>query len=337
MAKSVNQKLKILYEMEYLLHASDEAHPVTVSQLREELCRHGITAEHRTILEDMEALRVFGLDIVKTGNNRYAAYYVASRDFELPELKLLVDSVQSSRFLTHKKTAALIKKIETLASIHEAQLLQRQVYVTGRVKTMNESIYYNVDSIHSGISQNRKIRFHYYEYTVQKERRYRKGGSWYVVSPFALTWDNQNYYLIAYDADAGFIKHYRVDKMTDIETTEEERSGLRAYEALDMSSYTEKVFGMFAGNEVRVRMRFAEHLAGAVLDRLGMDAILVPEEDGEFTVSADVVPSPQFFAWITGFGQEAKILGPERVVAQMRDYIDGIASLYHEGERKRDG
>ena len=267
MAKSVNQKLKILYEMEYLLHASDEAHPVTVSQLREELSRHGITAEHRTILEDMEALRVFGLDIVKTGNNRYAAYYVASRDFELPELKLLVDSVQSSRFLTHKKTAALIKKIETLASIHEAQLLQRQVYVTGRVKTMNESIYYNVDAIHNGISQNRKIRFHYYEYTVKKERRYRKGGSWYVVSPFALTWDNQNYYLIAYDADAGFIKHYRVDKMTDIETTEEERSGLRAYEALDMSSYTEKVFGMFAGNEVRVRMRLSwcRRMTGSLL------------------------------------------------------------------------
>ena len=337
MPRSGNQKLKILYVMEYLLHASDESHPVTVSQITDELARHGITAEHRTILEDMEALRVFGLDIVKTGNNRYAAYYVASRDFELPELKLLVDSVQSSRFLTQKKTATLIKKIETLASIHEAQLLQRQVYVSGRVKTMNESIYYNVDAIHNGISQNRKIRFRYFEYTVKKERRYRKNGAWYLVSPFALTWDNQNYYLIAYDADAGFIKHYRVDKMTDIETTEEEQNGVRVYQALDMSSYTEKVFGMFAGKEVRVRMRFAGHLAGSVLDRLGMDVMLVPEDDDEFTVTADVVPSPQFFAWITGFGAEAKILGPERVVAQMREYIDSVAALYHEGERKRDG
>ena len=156
----------------------------------------------------------------------------------------------------------------------------------------------------------------------------------YVVSPFALIWDNQNYYLIAYDADAGFIKHYRVDKMTDIETIAEERSGMEVYQTLDMSGYTEKVFGMFAGKEVLVRIRFAEHLAGAVLDRLGMDTMLVPEEDGEFTVTAEVVPSPQFFAWIIGFGTEAKILGPERVVTQMREYIDGVAALYHGGEKQ---
>ena len=329
MPRAEKQKLKILYVMEYLLRASDEAHPVTVARIVEELARHGITAERRSVLEDMEALRDYGLDIVRTGANRYAAYYVASREFELPELKLLVDSIQSSRFLTQKKTAALIKKIETLASVHEAQLLQRQVFVTGRVKTMNESIYYNVDAIHSGITENRQIWFRYFEYTVEKKRRYRRNGDFYCVSPFALTWDNQNYYLIAYDADAGFIKHYRVDKMTDIETIDRERNGLAEYRALDMSGYTEKVFGMFAGKEVRVRMRFTEHLAGAVLDRLGQEVMLIPEEDGQFTVSADVVPSPQFFAWITGFGPEAQILGPEHIVKQMRGFIDSVAALYH--------
>ena len=329
MPRAEKQKLKILYVMEYLLRASDEAHPVTVARIVEELARHGITAERRSVLEDMEALRDYGLDIVRTGANRYAAYYVASREFELPELKLLVDSIQSSRFLTQKKTAALIKKIETLTSVYEAQLLQRQVFVTGRVKTMNESIYYNVDAIHSGITENRQIRFRYFEYTVEKKRRYRRNGDWYCVSPFALTWDNQNYYLIAYDADAGFIKHFRVDKMTDIETVDRERNGLAEYRALDMSGYTEKVFGMFAGKEFRVRMRFAEHLAGAVLDRLGQEVMLIPEEDGQFTVSADVVPSPQFFAWITGFGPEAQILGPEHIVKQMRGFIDSVAALYH--------
>ena len=329
MPRAEKQKPKILYVMEYLLRASDEAHPVTVARIVDELGRHGITAERRSVLEDMEALRDYGLDIVRTGANRYAAYYVASREFELPELKLLVDSIQSSRFLTQKKTAALIKKIETLTSVYEAQLLQRQVFVTGRVKTMNESIYYNVDAIHSGITENRQIRFRYFEYTVEKKRRYRRNGDWYCVSPFAMTWDNQNYYLIAYDADAGFIKHFRVDKMTDIETVGRERNGLAEYRALDMSGYTEKVFGMFAGKEVRVRMRFTEHLAGAVLDRLGQDAMLIPEEDGQFTVSADVVPSPQFFAWITGFGPEARILGPEHIVKQMRGFIDSVAALYH--------
>ena len=328
MPKSGNQKLKILYVMDYLLRVSDEEHPVTASQIIDELARHGIEAGHRSVLEDIEALRVYGLDIVRVGVNRYTAYCVGSRKFELPELKLLVDSVQSSKFITHKKTATLIEKIETLASIHEAQLLQRQGYVTGRVKTMNESIYYNVDAIHSGISQNRQIRFHYFEFTVRKERRFRRDGAYYVVSPFALTWDSENYYLIAYDSDAGFIKHFRVDKMTDIETTDEERRGHAAYRELDMSSYTDKVFGMFAGKETQVRMRFAEHLAGAVLDRLSQNAMLMPEEDGQFTVTASVVPSPQFFAWLTGFGSEARILGPEHIVKQMKEHINSVAALY---------
>lgn len=329
MAKSSNQKLKILYVMAFLLRESDEEHPVTVARIMDELALHGITAERKSIYDDIETLRDYGLDIVQIGNTRSAAYHVASREFELPELKLLVDSVQSSRFITHKKTAALIEKIETLASVHEAQLLQRQVYVAGRVKAMNESIYYNVDAIHNGISTNRKIRFHYFEITVTKERRFRKGGEFYVVSPFALLWDNENYYLVAYDAGAGFIKHYRVDRMTDIETIGEERNGHAAYQALDMSGYSGKVFGMFAGKEVRVRMRFAEHLAGAVVDRLGQDVLLIPDEDGQFTVSADVVPSPQFFAWLTGFGAEARILGPEQIVKQMREHIDSVAALYH--------
>ena len=206
MARSSFQKLKILYVMEYLLKNSDENHLVTVAQLIAELERHGITAERKSIYADIEALRDFGLDIVQDRAGKSSGYYVASREFELPELKLLVDSVQSSKFITHKKTMALFKKIEQLSSIHEAQLLRRQVYVTNRIKTMNESIYYNVDEIHRGIAENRKIRFHYFEYTVQKERRFRRNGDWYIISPFALSWDDENYYLVGFDTEAGIIK-----------------------------------------------------------------------------------------------------------------------------------
>ena len=174
MARSAYQKLKPLYIMNYLLQNSDEDHLVSMSQLIEHLAAHGIPSERKSVYDDIEALRVFGLDIVQGGSGKNAGYYIANRSFELPELKLLVDSVQSSKFITHKKTATLIKKIETLASIHEAQLLNRQVYVKNRIKTMNESIYYNVDAIHAGIASNRKIRFHYFEYTVQKERRFRR-------------------------------------------------------------------------------------------------------------------------------------------------------------------
>ena len=245
-----------------------------------------------------------------------------------PELKLLVDSVQSSKFITHKKTASLIKKIETLASVHSAQLLHRQVFVKNRIKTMNESIYYNVDEIHNGISNNRKIRFLYFEYNVAKERQYRHGGAYYVVSPFAMTWDDENYYLVAYDSEAGIIKHYRVDKMEKISTLDEERDGQEVYQALDMAVYTRKTFGMFTGEEIKVQMRFENHLVGAVLDRLGSEVFIVPDGPAHFTVRTDVVVSPQFFAWVLGFGPQAQIVGPAHVVDSMKAHIGSVAALY---------
>lgn len=328
MARSAYQKLKPLYIMNYLLQNSDEDHLVSMSQLIEHLAAHGIPSERKSVYDDIEALRVFGLDIVQGGSGKNAGYYIANRSFELPELKLLVDSVQSSKFITHKKTATLIKKIETLASIHEAQLLNRQVFVKNRIKTMNESIYYNIDAIQSGISQNKKIQFKYFEYTVQKTRHYRKDGAFYVVSPFAMTWDDENYYLVAFDSQAGIIKHYRVDKMTEISSTEEDRDGLDAYQALDMAVYARKVFGMFSGEEESVQLRFENHLVGAVLDRLGQEVFIISDGDDHFTVRADVVVSPQFFAWVTGFGAAAQIIGPDDVVEKMRQHINSVAALY---------
>lgn len=328
MARSSYQKLKPLYIMNYLLQNSDEEHPVTIKQIVEYLSAQGISAERKSIYDDIEALRFYGLDIIHVDAGRFQGYYVAQRNFELPELKLLVDSVQSSKFITHKKTMTLIRKIERLASIHEAQLLQRQVYVKNRIKTMNESIYYNVDSIHDGISQNRKIQFKYFEYTVEKTRHYRKDGAFYVVSPYALTWDDENYYMVAFDSEAGIIKHYRVDKMTDISTLEEQRDGKDAFDALDMAVYAKKVFGMFSGEDVTVRLRFENHLVGAVLDRLGQDVIIVKDGDDHFTVSAEVIVSPQFFAWVCGFGTAAQIIGPEHVVQEMAEHVKGIAAMY---------
>lgn len=332
MARSSFQKLKILYVMEYLLRNSDENHPVCVAQLIAELDSHGISAERKSIYDDIESLREFGLDVIQTGTGKSNGYYVASREFELPELKLLVDSVQSSKFITYKKTMTLIKKIENLASVYEAQLLSRQVYVKNRIKTMNESIYYNVDEIHRGIAANRKIRFHYFEYTVQKERRFRKDGAWYVMSPYALSWDDENYYLVGFDSEAGIIKHFRVDKMTDIDTTDEVRDGQEIYAALDMGVYARKTFGMFTGEELSVQLRFENDLVGAVIDRLGRDVMLIPDGNLHFTVRTDVIVSPQFFAWVLGFGSKARILGPESVVEKMREHIKQVAALYEEDE-----
>ena len=328
MPRSSFQKLKIIYIMEYLLKNSDEDHAVTTNQIIAYLKSHDITAERKTVYSDVDALRDFGLDIIRVSEGNNHGYYVASRDFELPELKLLVDSVQSSKFITHKKTLSLIKKIEKLAGIHSAQLLNRQVFVKNRIKTMNESIYYNVDEIHNGISSNRKIRFLYFEYNVAKERVYRHDGAYYVVSPFAMTWDDENYYMVAFDSAAGIIKHYRVDKMEKITVLDEERDGQKAYEALDMADYARKTFGMFTGEEVKVRLRFENHLVGAVLDRLGRDVILVPDGEDHFTVWTDVIVSPQFFAWLCGFQTAAKVIGPDDVVKQMAEHVKSIAEQY---------
>lgn len=328
MARSANQKLKLLYLMRYLLRNSDENHPVTVRQMGEYLRGQGISAERKSLYDDIEALQQFGLDIIQVKDGNFYGYYVGSRDFELPELKLLVDSVQSSKFITHKKTRSLIEKIERLGSVHEADQLRRQVFVANRIKTMNESIYYNVDEIHNGISNNRKIRFLYFEYNVAKERQYRHGGAYYVVSPFAMTWDDENYYLVAYDSEAGIIKHYRVDKMEKISTLDEERDGQEVYQALDMAVYTRKTFGMFTGEEIKVQMRFENHLVGAVLDRLGSEVFIVPDGPAHFTVRTDVVVSPQFFAWVLGFGPQAQIVSPAHVVDSMKAHIGSVAALY---------
>lgn len=328
MPRSFNQKLKPFYVMNYLLENTDEEHTVTVNLIIAHLEAQGISAERKSIYSDIEALQVLGVDIERVDSGNYVGYYVASRTFELPELKLLVDSVQSSKFITHKKTASLIKKIEKLASIHEAQLLNRQVFVKNRIKTMNESIYYNVDEIHNGISKNKRIKFLYFEETVSGERNYRHGGAYYVVSPFALTWDDENYYMVAYDSDARMIKHYRVDKMEKISVTDETRDGLEAYNALDMAVYAKKTFGMFTGHEVNVAMRFDNHLVGAVRDRLGRDVFIVADGPDHFTVRADVVVSPQFFAWVCGFGAQAVITGPNEVVKQMKNHVEAIAAQY---------
>lgn len=332
MARAPFQKLKILYLLDYLLRCSDESHPVTVAQLIQELHARGISAERKSIYDDLEALRTYGIDLVQAGQGRNSAYYVASREFELPELKLLVDSVQSSKFITQKKTMSLIKKIESLTSIYQARELNRQVLVKNRIKTMNESIYYNVDEIHRGIAANRKIRFHYFEYNMEKQRQLRRNGEWYVMSPYALTWDDENYYLVAFDSQAGIIKHFRVDKMTHIGVTQEPRDGQEVYAAMDMGLYARQVFGMFSGELASVRLRFERGLVGAVLDRLGQDVMLVPEDEEHFTVRADVVVSPQFFAWLCGFGTRAKVLEPEHVVSAMADYVQRISALYQECE-----
>lgn len=313
MAKSRNQKLKLLYLMKILQEKTDENHGLTIAEIIAELARYDVQAERKSLYDDFEMLREFGLDI-EMKREKNTQYYIASRDFELPELKLLVDSVQSSKFITARKSASLIRKLENLVSVHEAHQLQRQVHVSNRIKTMNESIYYTVDYIHDAISNNKQITFQYFDWTPDKTKTLRHGGKNYVVSPFALMWDDENYYLVAYSSEEGDVRHYRVDKMTKIKVLEERREGADKFKNFDMGIYSKKTFGMYRGEEETVTIRCENNLAGVMIDRFGEDVIMHKVDDEHFDIIVKVFVSPLFLTWFMNFGKQVKIISPESVV-----------------------
>jgi predicted DNA-binding transcriptional regulator YafY len=327
MAKSSNQKLKILYIMKMLLEKTDEENTMTINDMIAELERYGITAERKSIYDDIEALRHYGIDIA-TRKTKTTDYFVASRVFELPELKLLVDAVQCSKFVTYKKSNELIKKIESLASSRQAALLHRQVYVTNRVKAINENIYYNVDRLHVAIAENKQVSFKYFDYDIKKEKKYRKNGDLYFVSPYALSWDDENYYLITFSEKYNDFTHYRVDRMTNIEIVDQPRVMLPDNEHFNIADYSKKVFNMFGGEEETVKLKFDNSLVNAVIDRFGKDVMLDKVDENSFSVRINVAISSTFFAWLTQFGNKVKILSPESVIEKYQNSIQEILEQY---------
>jgi predicted DNA-binding transcriptional regulator YafY len=313
--------------MRILLDKTDEEHSITMSEILENLQNYGISAERKSIYDDIESLRLYGLEIECIKSKTYS-YHIVHRQFELPELKLLVDAVQSSKFITHKKTNDLIKKIESLASTYEASKLQRQVYVAKRIKTQNESIYYNVDKIHEAISVNVRISFQYFEWTIDKQMIFRKDGERYIISPWALTWADENYYMVGYDDEGGIIKHYRVDKMKDIQITDIRRQGKEQFKGLDMAVYSKRLFGMYGGKEETVKLQFENKLVGVVIDQFGKEIQIRKEKEDHFTVNVKIEVSQTFLGWIFGLGSGVKILSPVNVVEQMQRMVDLAVKIY---------
>lgn len=330
MAKDANQKLKILYLMQILSEKTDETHSITMPEIITALKNQGISAERKSLYNDIESLRTYGFDIIGEPDGKLFKYRVGKRTFELAELKLLVDSVQSSKFVTEKKSNELIKKIESLGSNYEASQLQRQVYTSGRIKPANENIYYNVDILHNAINQNSKIKFQYFQWNVKKEMELRRGGDYYCVSPWGLSWDDENYYLVAYDSDAGKIKHYRVDKMLHIDLINEQREGKELFERFDMAAYAKKMFGMFAGEEESVKIECHNCLAGVIIDRFGKDVKMLKKDNDHFVATVKVAVSKQFLSWVMALGNSAKIVGPEKVVNQVKSELKRLVELYGE-------
>ena len=323
MPKSVNQKQKILYLLDYLKNNTDESHVVNTTQIIDYMASNGIKVERKTVYADVETLCDYGYDVIHIGG-RNGGYFLGSRDFELAEVKLLVDLVQSSKFITTNKSRELIRKLEKKVSKYDAGKLHRQVVVADRNKTSNENIYYSVDVIYEAISHNVKIKYHYYEWDENKQQRLRKNGDYYKVSPWLLTWEDENYYLMAYDDAAEILKYYRVDKMLHIELTDEERTGDDAFSKVDVASFSKKTFGMFAGDEKTIQLIADLGLTGVLVDRFGRDVPIRKLDDKHVVARVNVAVSPHFYGWLAGFGGKISIYGPHGEKENYRTYINHL-------------
>lgn len=329
MAKNENQKLKLIYILKMLYQETDEEHGVTIKDIQEMLERHNIKAERKSLYNDIATLEDFGLDIIRDKHDRTMYYKLVSREFELAELKLLVDAVQSSKFITVNKTDALIKKLEGLTSKYEAGELQRQVHVANRVKNSNEKIYLSVDALHSAIHKGVQVEFLYTAWNMKKELEPKHGGKIYRISPWGLVWDDENYYLVGYDEAACKIKHYRVDKIDKLNETSIPRQGEEYFRNHDMAAYSKKTFGMYGGEERWVKLKVDNKLVGVILDRFGTDVTLIPVTgENYFTVNVDVSVSGPFLGWIAGLGSGVEIVAPKDVRLKMADLVKGLNEKY---------
>jgi len=319
MPRSFNQRGKLLYLMKILLEKTDDENSMTMGEIIAELTSYDIQAERKSIYSDFEILRQYGLDI-ETRRDKVVGYYIGERQFELPELKLLVDAVQSSRFISKKKSETLIKKLASLTSNEQAKQLNRQVFITDRAKTINEIVYYSIDQIHFAINNNKKITFKYFDYDVGKNRVYRKKGESYHATPVTLCWNDDNYYLVAFNKKYDALANYRVDRMSDVNASEEDADKFNRRD-FNVTEHAKRVFGMYEGKTVRARLSFDNSLVNVVLDHFGKDVLMPSSDDGWFDILVNVSISPVFLAWMFTFGDKAVIKGPEELIAEMKELL----------------
>ena len=320
MSAGDNQRLKLIYLEEIFRRETDENHGLTVAELADMLSEKGVNAERRTLYKDIEALRIAGMDINTTANRGPGCrYWLGQRDFELPELRLMVDSVQAARFMTEAKSRELIEKIEGLTSRHEARRLHRQVYLTGKVKSDNRQIYYSIFRIQDAIDAGRRITFRYWQWDTDKRQKLRRDGEAYEVTPLGLVWDSEYYYLIARMGREASPRQYRVDKMKDIEITEAPGVRDTKADAAELAAYTSSLFGMYSGEQTDVTLLCRNSMAGVIIDRFGKSVMIIPRDEEHFTVSVKVALSPQFLGWITGLEGAVTVAAPEKALEKMRE------------------
>lgn len=325
------KKAKLLYLLEIFEQKTDEDCPLSINELIEELSKKGISAERKSLYDDIAVLCDIGYDIVSIRDKK-VGYFLASRKFEYPEVKLFADAVLSAKFITTKKSKELLQKIESLLSNNQANKLKKQVFLANREKTQNEEIYYNIDKIAKAVEANKKISFKYFEYTAGKEKRFRKGGRSYEVSPYAMLWFEDAYYLVGNMQRFDNLVHFRVDRMANVEIKDElsrpvkEVSEFANY--LDSAEYHKGLFSMFGGDQKTVRIKFSKNLSTAVFDKFGLNATVIEKDETSFTVSVMVRVSEGFLSWIMLFGKQSEILSPIEVRDSIKNLALDIQNIY---------
>ena len=316
-----NQKLKLLYLAKIMQEQTDDTHALTMPEIISELAKYEIDAQRKSIYDDLDALSDFGIEILKYQEGYKTYYYCGARDFELAELHIIADAIASSKFITEKKSKELIRKIEHMASNYDAKLIDRDVYVSNRVKNMNESIFYTVDAIQNAIANNHKISFQYFSWNIKGEMELRHDGAFYSISPWALLWDDENYYLVGYDEGVDDFRHYRVDKMLKTSELDENRKGSTKFRTLDKDIYTKKHFRMFGGKDERVTLLCKNEMANVIIDQFGRDVRLTKVDEEHFRARVDVFVSDQFLGWIIALGGQVVIEGPDNVRERLLELI----------------
>ncbi len=319
-----NVRLRILLVMEVLVERTDQDHGVTMHDILEWLAHNEISGERKSVYEDIHALQDYGLNI--EFNKEDKTYRMVERQMELAELKLLVDAVHASKFITKSRTKQIIDHLTEYASAYQRQSLKREVY-TEKPKSSVPSGYYGMDTLHEAMGSDRQVTFQYAGWNLEKKLELRHGGARYRVSPWLMVWENENYYLVAYDAELGKMKHFRIDKMSNVELEQERREGKDVFAKMDALTYSTSHFGMYGGEVRRVKIRFDNELIGVALDRFGKEIQIMKSDDTHFLVNVEVAVTSQFFGWIFALGAGVTILTLE-VAAQMKEQLDQINKNY---------
>jgi predicted DNA-binding transcriptional regulator YafY len=321
MAGTEQPKLKVLHLLQLLNSESDEERGVTMARILEYLEQQGVPAERKSVYRDILILQKFGYEIEKN-KKKPVEYCLMNRDFDLAELKLLVDAVQSAHFISEGKTDKLIRKIESLTSRSRAGALRRQVHYTGRVKTSNDHVYFTTETLHESINQGVRVTFKYIDYDINKSVRQRRSGESYEISPYALVWNEDKYYVVGYYERYGKVCNFRVDRMKSVTST----GVINFPKPADfiLEDHIRDTFGMFTGEKVALDIQFANDLVGVAIDRFGKDTSIHPNGPDHVLVHVSVLVSPVFYSWVFQFGGKVKILRPERIAEEYKKMVNDV-------------